>query len=55
MRFKNYINRFNRSNRILSDEDLLKMTLEKILDEEDAIMAQHSQIGIPNEKLRIIA
>ena len=47
MKFKNYINSYNRNNRIFSDDDILKMTLDSIFDNEDSIMAQHSSIGIP--------
>ena len=48
MRFRNYVNRYNRRNRIFSDEDLLKMTLESIFDNEPSILAQNEAIGIPN-------
>ena len=47
MRFKNYVNSFTKRNRILSDEDMLNMTLGKMLDNEDAILAQHNTIGFP--------
>lgn len=48
MRFRNYVNRHNRRNRIFSDEDLLKMTLEAIFDNEPSIIAQNEAIGIPS-------
>ena len=47
MRFKNYVNSFTKRNRILSDEDMLNMTLGKMLDNEEAILAQHNTIGFP--------
>ena len=53
MRFKNYINRYNKKNRIYSEEELLAMTLNDLLDNEPSIMAQDSDIGIPSyEELR---
>ena len=53
MRFKNYINRYNKKNRIYSEEELLAMTLNDLLDNEPAILSQDSDIGIPNyEELR---
>ena len=48
MRFRNYINSFNRRNRIYSDEDILRMTLESLFDNEPSILAQNSSIGIPS-------
>ena len=48
MRFRNYINSFSRRNRIYSDEDLLRMTLEALFDNEPSILAQNSSIGIPS-------
>ena len=53
MRFRNYINRYNKKNRIYSMEELLAMTLNDLLDEEPSIMSQDSDIGIPSyEELR---
>ncbi len=53
MRFKNYINRYNKKNRIYSEEELLAMTLNDLLDNEPSIMAQDGDIGIPSyEELR---
>ena len=53
MRFKNYINRYNKKNRIYSEEELLAMTLNELLNNESLIMAQDSDIGIPSyEELR---
>ena len=48
MRFRNYINSFSRRNRIYSDEDLLKMTLQALFDNEPSILAQYETIGIPD-------
>lgn len=47
MRFRNYRNSFNRRNRIYSDEDLLEMKLATIFDNENDIIAQNHDIGIP--------
>ena len=47
MRFRNYINRKSGLGRIYSDEDLLKMMLGDLLDNEETIMAQNERIGIP--------
>lgn len=47
MRFKNYRNSFNKRNRIYSDEDLLQMQLAAIFDNEEEILAQNRDIGIP--------
>lgn len=47
MRFRNYINRFNRLNRIFSEDDLWEMTLAKIFANEADILAQNEDIGIP--------
>ncbi|MCQ2753414.1 MAG: hypothetical protein MJ231_00010 [bacterium] len=47
MRFKNYINGFSKRNRIYSEEDLYKMMLEELLDNEESILSQNSMIGIP--------
>ena len=47
MRFKNYINRYNKKNRIYSEEELLGMTLNDLLDNEPTILAQDLDIGIP--------
>ena len=53
MRFKNYINRYNKKNRIYSEEELLAMTLNDLLDNEPSILAQDGDIGIPSyEELR---
>ena len=53
MRFRNYINRYNKKNRIYSMEELLAMTLNDLLDNEQSIMSQDSDIGIPSyEELR---
>ena len=53
MRFRNYRNRHNKKNRIYSVEELLSMTLNDLLDDEPAILAQDKEIGIPNyEELR---
>lgn len=43
MRFKNYINRYNKKNRIYSEEELLAMTLNDLLDNEPSILAQDGQ------------
>ena len=48
MKFKNYVNKFNQNNRILSEEDLLQMRLEQIFDQEPDIMSQNEDIGIPS-------
>ena len=48
MRFRNYINGYSRRNRIFSDEDLLRMTLANLFDNEQSILAQNSTIGIPS-------
>ena len=48
MKFKNYVNKFNHNNRILSEEDLLQMRLEQIFDQEPDIMSQNEDIGIPS-------
>ena len=48
MRFKNYVNRYNKKNRIYSEEELLAMTLNDLLDNEQSILAQDKEIGIPN-------
>lgn len=47
MRFRNYRNSFNKRNRIYSDEDLLEMKLAAIFDNENDIIAQNRDIGIP--------
>ena len=47
MRFKNYINRKSGLGRIYSEEDLLKMMLGELLDNEETILAQNERIGIP--------
>ena len=47
MRFRNYMNRKNRKNRIYSEEDLLKMQLGNLFDIEEDILAQDDEIGIP--------
>ena len=48
MKFKNYVNKFNQNNRILSEEDLLQMRLEQIFNQEPDIMSQNEDIGIPS-------
>ena len=48
MKFKNYVNKFNHNNRILSEEDLLQMRLEQIFNQEPDIMSQNEDIGIPS-------
>ena len=48
MRFKNYLNRYNKKNRIYSEEELLAMTLAELLDNESSILAQDYDIGIPD-------
>ena len=47
MRFKNYINRHNKKNRIYAEEELLSMTLNDLFDNEESILAQDLDIGIP--------
>jgi len=47
MRFRNYINRKSGLGRIYSEEDLLKMMLGELLDNEETILAQNEKIGIP--------
>ena len=47
MKFKNYRNRFNRTNRIYSDDDILNMTLQGLFDNENDVLAQNREIGIP--------
>ena len=47
MKFMNYINRRNGLGRIYSEEDLLKMMLGELLDNEEIILAQNERIGIP--------
>ena len=47
MRFRNYINRHNKKNRIYAEEELLAMTLNDLFENEDTIMSQDADIGIP--------
>lgn len=47
MKFKNYRNSFNNSNRIYSEDDILNMTLQTLFDSENDLLAQNREIGIP--------
>lgn len=47
MRFRNFRNKFNKKNRIYSQEDILKMQLSSIFDNENDLIAQNQDIGVP--------
>ena len=47
MRFRNFRNKFSKRNRIYSKEDILKMQLSSIFDNENDLIAQNQDIGIP--------
>ena len=55
MKYKNYKNSHTNDNRIYSNKEIADMSVREVFKNKDAIMAQHSQIGIPSEKLRITA
>lgn len=50
MKFKNYANKHSKSSRIFSEEDIWNMKLATLVENEDAILAQNNEIGIPTEK-----
>ena len=50
MKFKNYVNSLTGDNRIFSNKEIADMSVREVFKNKDAIMRQHSQIGIPSEK-----
>ena len=50
MKFKNYRNNHTKDNRIYSNREIADMSVREVFKNKDAIMSQHSQIGIPSEK-----
>ena len=50
MKYKNYKNSHTNDNRIYSNKEIADMSVREVFKNKDAIMAQHSQIGIPSEK-----
>ena len=50
MKFKNYVNSLTGDNRIFSNKEIADMSVREVFKNKDAIMTQHSQIGIPSEK-----
>ncbi len=47
MQFRNFRNNYNRKTRIYSDDDLWNMQLKSLFEQENDIIAQNNQIGIP--------
>ena len=50
MKYKNYKNSHTNDNRIYSNKEIADMSVREVFKNKDAIMVQHSQIGIPSEK-----
>ncbi|MBR6127972.1 hypothetical protein IKQ21_09840 [bacterium] len=50
MKYKNYINNHTKDNRIYSSKEIADMSVREVFKKKDAIMSQHSQIGISSEK-----
>ena len=50
MKFKNYVNSLTGDNRIFSNKEIADMSVREVFKNKDAIMSQHSQVGIPSEK-----
>lgn len=48
MRYRNYFNWASRKRKIYSDEDLLKMTLQELMERENELAYQHNTIGMPS-------
>lgn len=47
MRFRNFRNKFSKRNRIYSEDDILNMTLQNLFENENDVLAQNREIGIP--------